>query len=143
MAKIRVYVCNWEKVGNKVVNPINKFKDPNEIIPGLEWISYHYAEADPIGGTPINPVCIAFIKASDFTDFDSIVGTVKLPVGNLSDSLSSSEKDVIVDMLFADLKVPKKVFDGTTNRKEMLFALAKHIHPQFESIGNLKDEEFE
>lgn len=143
MAKIRIYICKWEKVGNRITNPINKFTDPNKIIPGLEWVSYHYAEANPIDGTPTNPVCIAFVKASDFTDFDSIADTVKLPAGNLSSDLSSSEKDIIVDKLFADLKVPKKVFNETTTQKDMLFALAKHIHPQFKSIGNIKDEDFE
>lgn len=142
MAKIRVYVSKWEKVGNRVTNPINKFADPSKIIPGLEWISFHYAEAKPTDGTPTNPFCLAFVKADDFTDFDSIAGTVKLPAGNLSSSLSSSEKDYVVDKLFADLKVPKKVFDATTSRKEMLYALAKHIHPQFKSIGS-KDEDFE
>ena len=142
MAKIRVYVCKWEKVGNRVTNPINKFTAPDKIIPGLEWISYHYAEANPADGTPTNPVCIAFVKASDFADFDSIAGTVKLPVGNLSSNLSGSEKDTIVNRLFTDLKVPKKVFDGTVSRKEILYALAKHIHPQFKSIGS-KDEDLE
>ena len=51
------------------------------------------------------------MKASDFADFDSIAGTVKLPVGNLSSNLSVSEKDTIVNKLFTDLKVPKNVFD--------------------------------
>ncbi|MEE9510439.1 MAG: hypothetical protein V3V81_08095 [Candidatus Bathyarchaeia archaeon] len=143
MVKIRVYVCNWEKIGNRVTNPINKLADPNKIIPGLEWISFHYAEANPTDGTPTNPVCIAFVKADDFTDFDSIAGAVKLPAGNLTGSLSSSEKDIIVDKLFADLKVPKKVFTEAVSRKEILLALAKHIHPQFKDIGNIKEEEFE
>ncbi len=143
MAKIRAYVCNWEKIGDRVTNPINEFADPNKIIPGLEWISFHYAEAKSTDGTPKNPVCIAFVKADDFTDFDSIAGTVKLPVGNLSDSLLGQEKNSIENELFSKFSVPKKTFSSVSTRKDIIVALAKHIHPQFKSIGNIKDEEFE
>lgn len=142
MAKIRVYVCNWEKVGNRIANPINKLFDPNQKVPGLEWISYHYAEAKT-DGTPNNPVCIAFVKAEDFTVFDSVADTVKLPIGNLSNALSVQEKNNVVNTLSTQFKISKKIFNEAGNRKEILFALAKYIHPQFKSMGNIKDEDFE
>lgn len=142
MAKIRVYVCNWEKIGNRVTNPIGKFADSLENIPGLKWISYHYAEARA-DGTPNNPFCIAFIKADDFTDFDSVGGVVKLPVGNLSENLSGQVKNGIINAIRGEFNIPRAVLSSAVNRKDIIVNLARYIHPQFKNIGNVKDEEFE
>ena len=143
MAKIRVYVCMWEKIGNRVTNPIGIFADSLESVPGLEWISYHYAEANLTDGTPKNLICIAFVKSEDFTDFDVLEGMVKLPVGNLSDILSVQDRGSVAQTLFKQFDIPKTVFDTAITRKDIIVNLARHINPQFEDMGNVKDEDFE
>lgn len=144
MAKIRAYVCNWEKIGNRITNPINELFDPDEVVPGLKGISYHYAEAKPIDGTPKNPFCLAFVKAGDFTIFDALGEIVKLPKGNLSENLSNQARNGIINAIRGKFNIPRGVLSSAVNRKDIIVKLATHIHPQFKSMGNhIKDEDFE
>ena len=144
MAKIRVYVSMWQLVGNRVTNPINIFADPDRIISGLSWISYHYAEANPSDGTPTNPFCLAFVKAEDFTEFDSLDGIVKLPTGNLAEELTNKQRNDIIKEVRDQFDIPRALLATAIKRKDIVVNLAKYIHGQFKSLGdNIKDEDFE
>ena len=113
---IRIYVCKWSKVGNRVMNPIMEYLDTQGNIPGFSWASMCYGESAE-DGTPNNPTCMVFVKATDFT---------------------------AIDALNSQFKIDKSTFASATTQKDVMNTLAKHIHPQFKSIGkHIDDKEFE
>ena len=140
---IRIYVCKWRKVGNRVMNPITEYLDKQDKIPGFSWASMHYGES-AADGTPKNPVCMVFVKATDFTAIDKIPGTLKFPARDMKEQLSAAKKNEVINALTSQFKIDKATFTSSVTQKDVMNTLAKYIHPQFKTIGNhIDDKEFE
>lgn len=140
---IRIYACKWIKVGKRITNPILEYLKTQDKIPGFEWVSMHYGESN-VDGTPKNPICMVFVKTTDFTAIDKLSGILKFPARDMKEQLSETQKNEVIDALDSQFNVAKSTFADAATQKDVMNTLAKHIHPQFKTIGkHIDDKEFE
>lgn len=139
----RIYVCRWERKvweGRKqIVNPIIENAEGQ---PGLEWVSNHYSPFD-VNGNPTMPFCFVLVKSTAFDVLDSVSGIFQFPPGGLSGAINTGKRRQIAMVLNTNFEIPESTFDSCTTRKEVVWELLKHIHPNFKTLGDhIKDEDF-
>lgn len=140
---IRVYFCKWFRVGNKITNPINNTFGPDDPLPGIKWISYHYGLANA-QGEPVKDMCFAFVKGTDFTVIDSISNIWKLPTGHLKNKLNKPQRKAIMNYIGPEFNLPADFLDDCVTRRDAINKFALEVHPDFVDFGDhIDDGEFE
>ena len=138
---IRVYMCKWQLVGNRVVNPV---MEASESQTGLDWCSAHYPPALP-DGTPNKDFCMVLVKSTDFSVLDALPAVDKLPRRALNRNLPGGTKNNLGSLLESNFSFPPDFMDDITTGRSLVDKIAKEIHPDFVTMGigdHIGEDEF-